>query len=932
MPNLDFQPKMVGREDELRELQAYLDKAEEGEGSTVFISGEAGIGKTRLVNELKQVAQSKGFQILSGNCMYESLTPFMPIFEALRSGDLESLFAEEAPRVEAVYLVTNAGILIKEVVREETELNPDIFISMFTTVTDFLNESLSKLSGEEEKGTLNSLGYQNYRILIERRKDTNLVVILTGRENEFLLNDMREILSKITETFKRTLKEWGGDEKKVAGIEELLKPLITSGKYDGIYYGKDNPKIRRNLLFENVSLGLMRQAQQTPTLLCIEDLQWIDPSSLALMHYIARNTRNYGLFILGTYRPEDVTATEGKSHPLVGTMQLMDRENLYEKTELARLPKETINEFLSSLLGEIDFSDVFKIRIYKETEGNPLFVIQLIKYMVDEKIIMEDEGKWKLAKDLKDIEIPSKIYNVIERRLNRLEKEDRKVLDYASVIGEMFKSSVLTDALDTNKTKLLEQLRSLEQIHRLIHSHNGDFKFDHGKIKEVLYSEIPEELRRDYHSIIANSIETLNRDNLDEVIEDLEFHYYQCKNRDKALHYLMKAAKRAKKEYSNEEAIRFFIQILDIEEDNQKRIEIYEALGDIYTLIGIHDKSLDSFNSVLDLTDDKQKIAEIKIKIGKVYFIEGEWDVSLRIIKDALDLVKGEGSIEEALALKWIGNLHSCRAENDPALKYYNQSLSIFKTRNFLDGISANLNNIGIIFEKQGEFKKALEFYEKSLEISEKVENREDVVKHLSNIGLSYLKKGDYDFAIQYFNKSLQISEKIGLRGVSSYNELGYAYFSKGEYENALTCFKKGIKIYSEIGNQRDLSTTYCYMAELYLKNEDLNKAITFCNNGIDLSKKIGEKEVLAMSYRVMGMILHKQKKWNESIKNFMESVELCRTSHLIVELGKTYYEFGLMWKEKGDTENAKEHLNKALEIYEKLNLEYYVEKVRKEL
>jgi len=134
---------MVGREDELKELQAYLDRAAEGEGNTVFISGEAGIGKTRLVNELKQIAQSKGYQILSGNSMYESLTPLMPVMEALRSGGLESLFAEEAPKVEAVYLVTHSGLLIKEVVRQETKLDPDIFSSVLTTLSEFASQSLS---------------------------------------------------------------------------------------------------------------------------------------------------------------------------------------------------------------------------------------------------------------------------------------------------------------------------------------------------------------------------------------------------------------------------------------------------------------------------------------------------------------------------------------------------------------------------------------------------------------------------------------------------------------------------------------------------------------------------------------------------------------------------------------------------------------------
>ncbi|UCE37690.1 MAG: DUF2791 family P-loop domain-containing protein [Thermoplasmata archaeon] len=931
MQNLDLQPKMVGREDELRELQSYLERAMEGQGRTIFISGEAGIGKTRLVNELKEIAQSKGFQILSGNCMYESLTPFMPIMEALRSVGLESLFAEEAPRVEAVYLVTNAGILIRNLVREETELNPDVFASMFTTITDFLNESLSKLSGEEEKGTLNSLGYQNYRILIDNYKDTNLVVILTGRENEFLLNDMREILLKITKTFKRILEKWGGDEKKVAGIDELLKPLITSGKYDGIYYGKDDPKIRRNLLFENVSLGLIRQAQQMPTLLCIEDLQWTDLSSLALMHYLARNTRETGLFIMGTYRPEDVASMDEKSHPLVGTMQLMDREDLLKKMELARLPEEIMDEFLSVLLGKIDFTDEFKNRIYKETEGNPLFFILLIKFLVDEKIILEDEGTWKLAKDLKDIEIPSKIYNVIERRLNRLEKEDRKVLDYASIIGETFTSSILTYALDTNRTQLLEQLRSLEQVHRLLKSHNGYFKFDHAKVKEVLYSEIPEELRRDYHSIIANSVETLSQDNLDEVVEDLAFHYYQCKNKDKALHYLLKAAEKAKKDYSNEESIRFYSYALGLEDNPKKRRKTLEEMAGIYSLIGDYQNSIKAYERALELSIDNKKKAEIKIGIGNCHRHMGGYNESIKICNEALFLVRDEECREKADALNLIGTVHQERGEIEMALGYYDKSLKIREIIEDKKGIAGSLNNIGIIHMWIGKYNEALEYYKKSLGISEQIGDMQFTAIHMMNIGIVHVEIEEYDKALEYYDRTKEIHERMGdqKRIAVILHNIGVAHFYKGEYDKALDQFEKSMKIVIKIGYRILMAYNYWFIAEAYLRKKDLTRAFDFCKRSFELSKEIGSKVTLASSRRILGIIFTNQGKWKESIENFEESVKIFKGIGIKRELAESHFEFGLMWKAKGDPNKAKEQLNKAIDIYKELKLEKKKEKVR---
>ena len=285
----------------------------------------------------------------------------MPFMEALRSGGLENLFADETPRIETAYLMSESGLLIKDVKRGESELHPDIFTGMLSAVDSFVKDSLSLLSGEEKKESLNTLGYENYRILIESGAHANLVVILTGRENEFLINDMREIIVNVEKQYGDVLKEWDGEDKGVFGIENLIQPLITSGKYDGIDYAKDDPKIRRNRLFENILLGIERHTTNNPSLLCIEDLQWADPSTLALLHYVSRNTRQCNLLILGTYRPEDVAATkDGRVHQLIEAMQLMNRENLFKEIELHRLEEKYVNDILISLLGKTDFAAEFK--------------------------------------------------------------------------------------------------------------------------------------------------------------------------------------------------------------------------------------------------------------------------------------------------------------------------------------------------------------------------------------------------------------------------------------------------------------------------------------------------------------------------------------------------------------------------------------------
>lgn len=974
MLELDFQPKIVGRNKNLEELYVYLDRAAEGRGNTILLSGEAGIGKTRLVDELKGAAEAKGFQVLSGNGAYESLTPYMPFVEALRSGNLESLFGEEAPKVEAVFLVTDTGLLVKEVLREETDLDSELFASMLTTVGNFVKESLLMLKGEESMDTLNRLGYGEYSILIETGVSTNLVVIITGDENEFLINDMREILSKVSRTYGDVLYEWDGDEEKVKGIENILQPLVTSGKYDGVYYGSKDPESRRNLLFENVSLGLMRQAQTTPVLLCLEDLQWADPSTLALTHYIARNTRKCGMLILGTYRPEDVTTREGKPHPLVETMQLMSREDLYEGIELGRLSEDSMSEFFSSLLGAFDFSDEFKNRIHKETEGNPLFIIELMKLLVEEGIVEKDNGTWKLAKALEEVNIPSKICDVIARRLNRLERIDRKVLDYASVMGDVFTSRVLAEALDVKRIQLLEHLRVIEQTHKLIRSYNGTYRFDHGKVKEVLYDGIPQELRMEYHALIAYSIEELNRDNLDDVLGDLAFHYYHCKNREKALLYKVRTAEQAKRNYSNEEAIRFYTEALEFEEDRKKRMGIFEDLGNVYKLIGMYDKSIESLQSALDLSKRKRKKAEITARIADVYEEKGEYDESTRIASEALNLVKGKKSKEEASALGLIGTVYYCKGEYDEALKYLEKSTKIRKNIGDQSGIASSVNNIANVHLRRGEYDEALEYYEKSLKIRKELEDQRNVARSLGNIGAVYLHTGDYDQALENFGRSLEELEKIGDQQGIGYalNNIGVLYEDTGDYERALEHYEKSLSIVEKIGDQQVIATSlhnigivnnyqeeydralehlekslkiskrigyqvgmafnYCGMAEVYYKKGDLEKSLDFCKLACDLSQEIGFKEYIGAAKRVFGMVCREQKEWEKSTENFEESVEIYQEIGMEKELGESLYEFGLMWKEKGDPDKAKDHLNKASGIFEKLELERELDSVREAL
>jgi predicted ATPase len=915
----------------MNELKGYLEGAIQDETHTILITGEAGIGKTRLVHELLQVAQARGFQILSSNCEYESLTPYMPFIKALKFGSLDHLFAEEAPRVEAVYLVTHGGVLIKEVLRHETKLRPDIFASMLTAVSNFVKESLSIMSGKEKEGELNTLGYENYRILIESGNSANLVVLLTGKENEFLINDIKKIHSNVEKNYQLVLKNWDGNETKIKGIEQFMVPIITSSKYDGVFLGEYDPKAKRDLLFENVTMGLIRKSEETPLLLCIEDLQWSDPSSLALLYHVSRNSKNSRLVILGTYRPEEVTLKKDTKQPLTEIIQLMDHEGLINRIELSRLPETSITEFLNNVLGIGETDNALSNFIYHETEGNPLFIIQLVKYMIEENIIIYIDGTWKLAHDVAELNIPPKIYQVIALRLDRLEKGYRKVLEYASVIGETFSSTILGEALNVQRLELLDQLRELEQKHKLIHSDNGNYRFDHGKIKEVVYSEIPLELRTEYHSIIARMIEKLNKDRLHEVIEELAFHYYQCKNKEKAHFYLLEAAKKAKKNYSNSEAIRFYREALELEESELNRRDILDSMGQIYDLMGEYDQALETYSSALGLISEPEKLAEVKAKLGIIYLKKGDYDNSLSYSTEALDLVKGANSSEEALALETIGQAYQRKGEYETAIKHHEKVMEIYQKVGNQKGIASSFQNLGMVFLDRGEHDKALKNFNNGLKIYEQLNDTQGIQNCYNNIGALHFQKGEYKKAFEYYEKGYAIIEKTSDQSNQAFLllNIGHSLLLIGETKKALDNLERSLAISKNNDLHMLTACNYWVMSEAYIDLGNLNMALDYCNRAFDLTINLGNKEIIGSLRRVLGIIYMKQKNWELSIENFKESIKILSEITNDKELGDSYYEFGLMWKEKGETEFANENLKNAYNIFEKLKLNNNKENVK---
>jgi len=317
----------------------------------------------------------------------------------------------------------------------------------------------------------------------------------------------------------------------------------------------------------------------------------------------------------------------------------------------------------------VDLGDLVKL-IYKETEGNPFFAIETVRLLMQQKVLTKEDAHWKLSKNIEEVEIPPRVYDVVVSRINALKDEERDILDCASVAGEEFSSGVVENVSGLNRIGLLKCLNNIERKYHLVHSFENGYRFDHSKIREVLYNEIAPELRKEYHSTIAKYMEEANKDRLEEVVNELAYHYYQSGNAQKGIPYLLKAGEDAREKWAGFEAVRFYSKALGMMGDDERwsedKTRALEALGDVCALIAQHEQANECYEKGIATAKDDVARDRMRRKIRRKMILD----------KNGVKLayyVHGEGEPTLVFVVAWIGTAELWI----PQVNYFSQNFKM---------------------------------------------------------------------------------------------------------------------------------------------------------------------------------------------------------------------------------------------------------------
>jgi DNA-binding winged helix-turn-helix (wHTH) protein/tetratricopeptide (TPR) repeat protein len=320
----------------------------------------------------------------------------------------------------------------------------------------------------------------------------------------------------------------------------------------------------RERMLREMAEAIETLASESPLLLVLEDLHWSDYSTLDLISYLARRQGRARLLVVGTYRPVDVIVCD---HPLKGVKRELQAHNLCRELPLEYLAEETVAEYLNTRFPGHQLPARLRRTIYHRTEGNPLFMVNLVEYLIDQSMIVEEKGTWNLRVELSDVEkgVPANLRQLIEKQIERLDPDQRIVLEAASVAGMECSSIAIAAGLDRPVEWVENHCEELARQHQflspgwLVDLPDGTITPRH-RFVHVLYRDVPYRMmapmrRSLIHQRIAERGVAIYGRRASEIAAELAMHFEQNHDWPRAFEYLLQAAQNAATRSAHHEAI-----------------------------------------------------------------------------------------------------------------------------------------------------------------------------------------------------------------------------------------------------------------------------------------------------------------------------------------------------------------------------------------
>jgi tetratricopeptide (TPR) repeat protein len=754
--------RLVGREREMRDLHELWGRARKGESRLALLSGEPGVGKTRLANEVLIHAQLSGALVLRGGSYeLEAMTPYLPFVEALRAW-VETKRAED--------LAAELGDLAPELAR----LAP-------------------------------------------------------------------EIAAKL------------GPQPPSPALE---------------------PNEERLRLFDHVARFLKARAAEGGVLLFLDDLHWADQGTLGLLHYLLRTLRETPILFLGAYRDVELD----RKHPLAAALVEWNRERLATRIALGRLSAADTGALLATFFSLEKVSDEFAAAMFQETEGNPFFIEEVVKSLIEQGKIYQDEpGKWQRGQ-VADLELPQSVKEAVGRRLNRLRPATVEVLQAAAALGKIWSFPELAatcevGADDPAADRLLDAVDEATAAQLLRPDRGEAFAFTHDKIREVLYQELNPVRRRRLHGRILRTLTQHYARDLDAHVQDLAHHAIQAGALEQGYEFSLRAAEKAERVFALGEALTYYTHARECAvalESDERVATACERLGDVHLKSGRAPEAAEWLELALAVTTDPKRRGVLMASLGEAMATASD-ERGVKVLESALELLDPETQADKmAVAHAMLARFHHYRMRHRSSVAELTEARRLAEPLDDPRTLVPIYAFLAGAFQHMGEMTESMAWAQRTIDLGERKQYLPAIAMGHEFMAEDLSFVGRWREALTHSEENRRLGERMGAkdRVAWSYFADVLSYAVSGRLEPGVESARAGHEIAVEIGETRLVIQLLAQGSVLHSERGDKAIGREMADRAIALSETIRQGYLRLISHRALAI-------WHVRFGDPGEAVEL---------------------------------------------------------
>jgi serine/threonine protein kinase/predicted ATPase len=634
---------------------------------------------------------------------------------------------------------------------------------------------------------------------------------------------------------------------------------------------------------------LQEIAARSPLVLFFDDLHWADASTIEIIAYLATRLATIRLLIVAAYRSSEMLLTK---HPFLSVKLDMQGRGLCQEMPLEFLAFEDVERFLALEFPRHGFPKEFASLIYSKTEGSPLFMADVVRYLRDREVIGEEGGRWMLVRTVPEIEtdLPESVRSMIERKIAQLGDEERRLLVAASAQGYSFDSAVVARALDMDAAEVEERLQALDKGYGFVKYRKEDefpdhtltvrYQFIHVLYQNALYATLTPSRRASMSAAIAKALLEFYGKKSSDVASELAFLFQAARDWSLASDYFLKAARNATRVFANQEAVALSQRGLemtgrlpDSTERTSQELRLQMTKG--FSLMMIKGfaatDTVQAFFRGRELSEQSGEDVHLfraLFGLSIAFVVRGEYEKGRKFAEQELSLAERCGNEAMmvqahwalALCLKYLG-------EFIPAREHFERSLALYDHQRhaahaFLYGAIVNRAHLGRLLAFLGYPAQGQAMTQEALSIAAKLRHPVGLCQALSPA----IALAAFDRNVERVNElNEQILFHADEHGLPHYKTIGaimrgWVSAMQGEAEQGSAEMLKGLAAFRNLETEQRRASYLVLMADSLLAAERVDDGLRALDDAIMTIGKTGEHFYEAELYRVKADLLLKCK------------------------------------------------------------------------